>query len=55
MGIINNFPGYPDNVTQSSDGLMSKTDKIKLDTINPEDYRISEQDIDDIWADYNNK
>ena len=48
MSISNGFPGIVKIATQSMSGLMSSSDKIKLDSINPGEIAQAKEDIDEL-------
>ena len=48
MSISNGFPGTIKLATQKMSGLMSSSDKIKLDSINPTEISQTKEDIDEL-------
>lgn len=48
MSISNGFPGIVKLATQNMSGLMSSSDKIKLDSINTNEINQAKQDIDEL-------
>ena len=48
MSISNGFPGIVSLATQNMSGLMSSSDKIKLDSINPNEIDEAKDDIDEL-------
>lgn len=48
MSISNGFPGHVKLATQKMSGLMSSSDKIKLDSINPGEIEKAKEDINEL-------
>lgn len=48
MSISNGFPGIIKLATKTMSGLMSSSDKIKLDSINPGELKKAKEDIDEL-------